>query len=96
MTESKTVTRKNFAVRPCVLNSHDQINFPKLKGLLITIVRSVIKKFDLPFYSPNELQGWGHCGCCGKSIFNEVFPKYWAWGLCVECQGDHPIKEDGE
>jgi len=94
MTESKEASRKLFSARPYVLNSHDQINFPKLKGLLIPIVRSVIKKFNLPFYHPDELQGWGHCGCCGMKMYNTVFPKYWAWGLCEGCQGNHPVKEE--
>ena len=30
----------------------------------------------------------GNCGCCGKHIPNELFPVYWAYGLCKECR-DH-------
>jgi len=91
MTESKTATRENFAARPFVLHSLETIYAPKLKMVLVPIVRFLIKKFDLPFYHPDELQAWGHCGCCGKSIFNEVFPKYWSWGLCEECQKEDKI-----
>ena len=37
-------------------------------------------------YPINELQTWGHCGCCGKPISGEVFPKIWAWGICKSCR----------
>jgi len=37
-------------------------------------------------YPVCELQTWGHCGCCGKSIDGEVFPKAWSWGLCKKCK----------
>lgn len=37
-------------------------------------------------YPINELQTWGHCGCCGKSIDGEIFPKVCSWGLCKECK----------
>lgn len=42
------------------------------------------RKFDL--YDLEELQAGGHCGCCGAWIPAEIFPKYWAWGLCQSCK----------
>lgn len=39
-------------------------------------------------YPIDELQTWGHCGCCGKPIDGEIFPRYWSWGLCKECKGE--------
>jgi len=41
----------------------------------------------LGYYSFDQLQGWGHCGCCGKFIENEVHLKCFSWGLCDECAG---------
>ena len=37
-------------------------------------------------YPIHELQTWGHCGCCGKAINDEIFPKEWSWGLCKKCR----------
>lgn len=94
MTESKVVGRKLFPARPYVLNSTKRIISQRLSKLVTPIVRFLINKFDLPFYHPDELQGWGHCGCCGMKMYNTAFPKYWAWGLCESCQENHPVKED--
>ena len=33
-----------------------------------------------------EVQPWGHCGLCGKPINDELFPSYWAWGICQKCR----------
>jgi len=76
MTESKRVGRKLFSARPYVLNSSKRIYSSKLNHLLIPVIRFMLEKFDLPFHSIDELQGWGHCGICGKSINNEIFLKY--------------------
>ncbi len=34
--------------------------------------RKMIKKI-FKLYDLKDLQGWGHCGCCGSPINNEVF-----------------------
>lgn len=94
MTESNIVERKLFPARPFILNSTKRIISRRLANLSFPIVKFLINKFDLPFYHPDELQGWGHCGCCGMKLFNVVLPKYWAWGLCEGCQGEYPIKEE--
>lgn len=37
------------------------------------------------YYTIEELQIGGHCGICGRWIFNEIFPTGWDWGLCDKC-----------
>jgi len=59
MTESKEISRKLFSARPYVLNSSKRIYSSKLNQILIPIVRFIINKFDLPFYSVKELQERG-------------------------------------
>jgi len=39
---------------------------------------------DMGYYDISELQVGGHCGLCGKWIPNEIYPKYWAWGVCED------------
>ena len=39
----------------------------------------------LGYYKLSQLQPYGHCGCCGKSI-NAVFVKYNSWDLCDDCK----------
>ena len=56
MTESKEVSRKLFSARPYVLNSSKRIYSSRLNQVLIPIVRFIINKFDLPFYSIKEFQ----------------------------------------
>ena len=36
-------------------------------------------------YQIKDLQIGGHCGCCGAWIPNEIFPSYWAIGVCKKC-----------
>lgn len=33
-----------------------------------------------------EIQVGGHCGICGKWIPNELFERWWAWGICDKCR----------
>ena len=48
-------------------------------------LRSFIKgKFDL--YDIEDLQIGGNCGCCGAAVPDVILPKYWAWGLCQNCE----------
>ena len=34
------------------------------------------------YYQIKDLQIGGHCGLCGKWIPDEIFPSYWAIGIC--------------
>jgi hypothetical protein len=43
------------------------------------------KLYYYGYYKIEDLQTWGHCGCCGKPINREIFPKDWAWGICQDC-----------
>ena len=47
----------------------------------------MIKKLlnKLNYYKLSQLQPYGHCGCCGKSI-NTVFVKNYSWGICDNCK----------
>jgi len=48
-------------------------------------IRNFIKrKFYL--YDIEDMQSWGHCGCCRKLITDEVFLKVYSWGLCYLCR----------
>lgn len=44
-------------------------------------------KYALSLYDISDLCVGGHCGCCGKGLPKEIFPKHWRWGLCSECIG---------
>lgn len=37
------------------------------------------------YYKIKDLQIGGHCGLCGAWINNEIFPAYWAIGICEKC-----------
>jgi len=39
------------------------------------------------YYQINELAIGGHCGCCGRAMPREIFPKFWRWGICESCLG---------
>jgi len=43
------------------------------------------------WYRLNDLKVGGHCGLCGDWIPDQVFAKYWRWGICDKC-----IKESEE
>lgn len=51
-----------------------------------------IKKFierklhEHNYYHIDDLVSGGNCGCCGKHIKDEIFPKWWPWGLCDDCR----------
>ena len=48
-------------------------------------IRNWIKElFDL--YDAEEFIIGGHCGICGKWIPDEIFDKYWRWGICIKCK----------
>ena len=36
-------------------------------------------------YRIEDLQIGGHCGLCGTWIPDEIFPNYWAIGVCDKC-----------
>lgn len=51
------------------------------------MIKWLVKKLEeYGIYPIEELQTWGHCGCCGSPISDEIFPKVWAWGLCKRCK----------
>ncbi len=37
------------------------------------------------FHKLNELQIGGHCGCCGKWVFDCIVSKEWVITLCDNC-----------
>lgn len=47
------------------------------------MIKSILKKFG--YYKIEDLQSTGHCGICGKVIY-EIFYKYHATGICQECK----------
>jgi len=47
-------------------------------------MRDWIKKI-FGLYDIDDLVIGGHCGCCGKWIPDQIFDKWWAWGLCQHC-----------
>lgn len=49
------------------------------------MIRKIVKRL-FKLYDLKELQGWGHCGICGKPINSEVFEKVWAIGICEDCK----------
>jgi hypothetical protein len=60
--------------------------------LIEKLVSYLIRTFDLPFYQIEDLQTWGHCGLCGSPINDEIFPKFWSWGICKKCgRVDHDL-----
>ena len=44
--------------------------------------------YNRGYYKIDDLQGWGHCGICGKFMPNAVMEKDWAWGICKECKSE--------
>jgi hypothetical protein len=57
-----------------------------MRKLLEKFVGYLINKFDLKFYRIENLQIGGHCGLCGHWIPDEIFPIFWAWGICKKCE----------
>jgi len=57
---------------------------PQKGGVMKRIRDFVKRRFNL--YDIKDLQTWGHCGCCGKRMDDEIFPADYAWGLCVSCR----------
>jgi hypothetical protein len=41
------------------------------------------------YYKIKDLQIGGHCGCCGAWINDEIFPAYWAIGICKNCMREN-------
>lgn len=39
---------------------------------------------ELGYYKKEDLQHWGHCGICGRSM-EGIFEKIWAIGVCEHC-----------
>ncbi len=50
--------------------------------MIKNLLKNVLEKYG--YYKIEDIQHWGHCGCCGVLIDN-VFPKYWAFGVCNKC-----------
>ncbi len=51
------------------------------------MVRRWIKKI-FSLYDVNDLVIGGHCGCCGARIPDQIFERWWRWGLCKKCIND--------
>jgi hypothetical protein len=47
-------------------------------------LRGMIMEYIVNLIIDNVVIG-GNCGCCGAVIPNELFPRYWPWGICREC-----------
>lgn len=41
-----------------------------------------------------RIQIGGHCGLCGNWIPNELYPRYWAIGICGECLDEYEGHEE--
>ncbi len=41
-----------------------------------------------------EIVTWGHCGLCGSVVKNELFWRYWNWGICQECLDEYEGHEE--
>ena len=41
------------------------------------------------YYRIKDLQGFGHCGLCGKPINDTVFERGWAIGICEKCEKEY-------
>ena len=41
-----------------------------------------------------EVVTWGNCGLCGNSIKNELFWRYWNWGICQDCLVEYEDHEE--
>jgi len=44
---------------------------------------------NMGYYRIKDLQGFGHCGLCGKPINDMVFERGWAIGICEKCEKEY-------
>ena len=61
----------------------------KIKKLINNLIENFLEKHY--YYKIENLIIGGHCGLCGAWIPDEIFPKFWAIGICKKC-----IKEYGD
>ena len=49
----------------------------------MALLEKILNKYG--WYRPHKLVIGGHCGLCGAWISDQVFPKWWRWGVCDKC-----------
>ena len=57
----------------------------------MNIIKKLLEKWleKHHYYQIEDLRIGGNCGLCGALIPNEIFPAYWAWGICKKCWAEY-------
>lgn len=85
-TESIEILNPYEATKASISNKHKK-KIGMFRNISIIVKQKVeIFLYNRGYHKIKDLQGWGHCGLCGKYIPNTVMRKSWAWDICDECK----------